>query len=268
MIDPSIRRTIKRKYGTFRRVGFRGVVGKYWNQFLWKMTGPDSVGRKKEDGLSIRFFRGARFQPPEIFNKMGIETFDVALSLKGDVAIDIGAHTGAYAMRLARNFQQVYAFEPNPAVYKVLKRNIKDNKIENVQAEPIALSDKDGTAVMRTSQKFLSAATIAEKHYDWLEWDKKVEVQVESLDSYWKRMAGKIDFVKIDVEGHELAVLKGMTETIKKDHPIMSVEVHQRPTTLTSCNCEVCQWLKQQDLNVELHGKYTPDMEAHWLVCR
>lgn len=261
-------KTIARKRATLKRVGWKEGARAYWNRILSKMMAPDSVGRKHEDGLSIRFYRGARFHTPEQFNKLGIETFDVALSLKGDVAVDIGAHVGAYAMRLARNFQKVYAFEPMPDTFRILQQNIRENKITNIKAERIAISDSPGRKTFRISTKFLTAGTLEPTHYSWLSHNGAIAVQAESLDSYFKNGAGKIDFVKIDVENHELSVLNGMTGIIQKHQPVMSVEVHKRPTTLTFCECNVCEWLRGQQLSVELHGTYTAEVDAHWVIAR
>lgn len=262
------KKTIIRKYATLRRVGFKEVWYKYSNRFFLSFVADDSIARKRENGLSIRYFRKASFPTPDEFNRMGQETFDVALALKGDIAVDIGAHVGAYAMRLAWNFRQVYAFEPNPLTYRILSKNIKENQITNIVAKELAVSNSSGRKTMRIPTKVIVGTTLEETHYDWLHFDAAVGAWAVSLDDYFKDTPGNIGFVKIDAENHELAVLKGMVGIIKKHHPIMSVEVHQRPTTLTSCDCNVCQWLREQNLSVELHGRYTPEMQAHWLIAK
>ncbi len=261
------RKIITRKYATLRRVGFREVFYKYSRHFFPKFQS-NSVTKKIEDGLIIHYFRGSSFPTPDEFNRMGYETFDIALSLEGNVAIDIGAHVGAYALRLARKFRFVYAFEPNPVTFRILARNIKENHIENIEPLEIAVSDTPGKKRMRTSSKFLPASTLAEKHYDWVDLDAVMFPMTESLDHYFRNGIGKIDFIKIDAENHELSVLKGMRGIIEKHRPIMSVEVHQKPSTLTDCECNVCNYLRELGLSVELHGRYTPEMEAHWLIVR
>src|SRR5437879_5587849 len=249
-------------------VDWKFIASKYWNGALKKLSGPESLARKREDGLSIRYFRSAGFPSPEQFNHMGWETFDVALNLTGDVAVDIGAHVGAYALRLARNFRLVYAFEPNPVIFRVLQRNIRENRIRNIKPEEIAISDAPGRRMMHVSPRFLSASTLANRHYDDLQLDQAMFPHCESLDSYLENKTGRVGFVKVDVENHELAVLKGMERTVMKHHPVISVEVHQAPTTLNSCYCNVCQYLRSWRLSVELHGRYTTEMRAHWLIAR
>lgn len=241
---------------------------KQWNRVLNLFTDYNSLSKKVEDGLTIYYFRNLNFPTVDEFIKTGTETFDVALSLKGDVAVDIGSHVGAYALRLARSFRQVYAFEPNPITYQVLLKNIKANSIANVKAEQAAVSENPGTSTMRVPDKFLAGTTIAPDHYDWLKFTRAVQVRTESLDNYFLKHHGRVGFVKIDAENHELAVLKGMRWLIREHRPVMSVEVHHRPDTLHSCNCNVCEWLRREGLSVSLHGRYTPEMEAHWVIAR
>jgi FkbM family methyltransferase len=265
----SWKKIIARKRATLKRVGWNEVGHAYWNRLLRWTFSPDSVGTKREDGLVIKYFRGASFHSPEMFNKMGIESFDVALSMKGNVAVDIGAHVGAYTMRLAQNFRFVYAFEPSFPTFRLLQQNIKNNHVtKNVELENMAVSDSSGNKTMQVPEKVPTASTLESKHYEWVKMAGTVAVRAVSLDDYFINGIGKIDFVKIDVEGHELAVLKGMTGIIKKHRPVMSVEVHQSPTALTSCDCNVCMWMKDLGLNVKLHGRYTPEMEAHWLIVK
>lgn len=263
-----LRKTIAHKRATLKRVGWQEGARAYWNRLLLRMSGPESIGTKHENGLTIRFYRSARFHTPEQFNKMGIETYDVALGLEGNVAVDIGAHYGAYALRLAKNFRHVYAFEPDPDTFQLLRENIRDNKIQNITAERKAVSDSSGMKTFRTSSKFLTAGTLESSHYDWLGHDGAFEVEAVSLDEYFERGIGKIDFVKIDVENHELSVLNGMTKMVKKHHPIMSVEIHKHPTDLAYCLCNICERLREQGLDVQLHGVYAEDAEAHWVIAR
>ncbi len=244
---------------------WRFIARKWVNCFRSK----NSVQRKVEDGLIIQYLRQAKFPSPDEFNRIGQETFDVALSLKGDVAVDIGAHVGSYAMRLGKNFRWVYAFEPNPVPLELLLRNLAVNHIPNVQVEQAAISDRDGWRTLRIPSKFLPGTTISDKHYEWLPFDKTIQVRGYCLDNYFKGLDCRVDFVKIDVEGHELAVLNGMKRLIRNTPSmVLSVEVHHAPDTLTSCDCEVCRWLRIAGLKTELHGKYSSEMQAHWIVAR
>lgn len=219
------------------------------------------------DGYSFRYFRFSPFPTPEQLTEGGVETFDVALKQKGDIAVDVGSHVGSYAVRLAKNFREVHAFEPNPRTFDLLYENIQRNHSYNIIPNHLAVSDVQGSMILRVPKRTIAGSSIAPSHYGWVKFTDSVKVDAVSLDYYFaRRPKGKIDFVKIDVENHELAVLKGMEKIISRDRPLMSVEVHQRPTTLTSCQCNVCEWMRGKGLQVELHGRYTPEMEAHWLI--
>lgn len=255
-------------------IDWKFIARRYWRGSIRRAR--ESLGmqtiieKKREDGFKIYYFAKARFPSPAWFNEKGWETFDVALSLKGDVAIDVGAHVGGYSMRLAKNFDRVFAFEPEPRAYGLLEKNLRINKIANVVTERLAVSDRSRWSAMRVASNCSSGSTLSENHYDWLEFDDQtIKVRCTSLDDYFKGFSGRIGFVKIDAEGHELAVLNGMKRLIKcSPSMILSVEVHRAPDSLTSCDCNVCQWLRIEGLKTELHGRYTSDMKAHWIVAR
>lgn len=242
---------------------------KYTRKLMTRIYGSDSITWRYEDGYKLHFLRQYESPSPEYFARIGQETFDVALKLKGDVAIDVGAHIGSYSLRLARNFNWVYAFEPNPKPLKALLKNLALNNIHNVQVEQCAISDQTRWRKLRIPSKFLPGTTLANSHYSWLDFDQEMEIRAYSLDDYFKGYNHRFDFVKIDVEGHELAVLNGMKRLIKQNPSmVLSVEVHRPAETLTSCDCPVCEWLKIEGLKTELHGRYTSGMDAHWVIAR
>ncbi len=125
--------------------------------------------------------------------------------------IDIGAHIGTYAWSLASKSKHVYAFECNPEVYNCLCANIYlkgfSSKIEPYK---IGLSDHSGieTYYTRSPDGGGNGFTLLNDKKDVT----KLKLEVRSLDSY---KLDNIGFIKIDVEGHELEVLKGSTETFK-----------------------------------------------------
>lgn len=140
-------------------------------------------------------------------------------------AVDIGANKGTYSYFLARLARQVHAFEPNPKMYAVLRRTIA----RNVVAYPTALSDCSGTATLRVPYgrkgfsnqgSSLSAAKPME-HFVGLEVERRRLDELGLAD---------IGFIKIDVEGHERAVLTGAAETIARDRPTLLVEIEEAHT--------------------------------------
>ncbi|MEX0582499.1 MAG: FkbM family methyltransferase [Sneathiella sp.] len=141
---------------------------------------------------------------------------------KNKTAVDIGAHKGVWSYLLSKICGEVYAFEPNPKLYPVLERNIKGRAVPR----NIALSNFSGTAELRIPQGrkgfsnqggSLSEVKVSANY-------KSVEVGVEKLDNLGLQNIG---FMKVDVEGHELSVLEGASETIARDRPVMIVEMEE-----------------------------------------
>lgn len=143
--------------------------------------------------------------------------------------IDIGAHVGAYTLLTALVPEmRCAAFEPNPAVFDGLRRNLKLNNIlDRVILHQCALGDREGEATLNVPQQLRAAglATLG-KPSRGKECDK-IEVDVIRLDALdWH----KVDFIKIDAEGAELEVLRGARQTIEKYCPPMLVECAEKNT--------------------------------------
>ncbi|WP_052216187.1 FkbM family methyltransferase [Sphingomonas sp. ERG5] len=142
-----------------------------------------------------------------------------ALADRSKVAIDIGANWGPYSGTLIGHCSLVIAFEPNPNLARQLQR-----AWPGIRVEQCALSDVEGTATLRmpiseTGHVMPGYASIS----DGVTFDREqtVEVDVRRLDDFQIQNVG---FVKIDVEGHELAALRGGWETLKRDRPNLLVE--------------------------------------------
>ncbi|MDA0786814.1 MAG: FkbM family methyltransferase [Proteobacteria bacterium] len=135
------------------------------------------------------------------------------------VAVDVGANKGVWTWFLADLASRVYAYEPNPKLFNILKRNVA----ANVEAHQIALSDKDGVAELRVphSHKGYSnqGASLSVTKVDGAYLG--VDVEARRLDGL---MLENVGFIKIDVEGFEAEVIGGALDTIRRDKPVMVVE--------------------------------------------
>lgn len=130
----------------------------------------------------------------------------------GNRVIDIGANIGYHTLLMADlvgDKGRVYAFEPTPKVFNLLKKNIELNGFQNVALVQKAISNKTGTAKL-----YLCKSDGSNKIFDTGENKSFVEVETARLDDV---VSGKVDFVKIDVEGIECLVLEGMPEILKQD---------------------------------------------------
>jgi FkbM family methyltransferase len=140
------------------------------------------------------------------------------------LAVDIGANFGMYTARLSGLSRRCIAFEPIPAFARMLARGFGSR----VDVHACALSDTKGTAKLRVPDLFTGYATIdpanalATRAQDLIE---EVEVETGRLDQF---ELADVGFIKIDVEGHEEAVLRGSVATLARCRPNLLVEVEER----------------------------------------
>jgi FkbM family methyltransferase len=147
----------------------------------------------------------------------------------GMTVLDIGAHHGLYTLlssRLAGPTGRVFAFEPSPRERKALLRHVKLNGCKNVRVQALALGDADKKAELYVVDSAESgcnslrppAVTTA---------TSPVSVQVVPLDG-WLAEQGieRVDFIKLDVEGGELDVLRGAVKLLERaPRPVILAEV-------------------------------------------
>ncbi len=157
---------------------------------------------------------------------------------KSKDALDIGVYRGVYSYKLSQNFKNIHSFEPNPLLFPYLEKNL--NKIiSNVKLYNLALSDDNGVTELRLPLRSksifkdnieelfqLGAATMHPKNK--IENFKKIPIKMKKLDDI--KIENKIGLIKIDVEGHEKNVIQGGLETLKKNKPILLVEIEERHT--------------------------------------
>jgi len=141
--------------------------------------------------------------------------------LKEGVFIDIGANFGRYTIMMARRLKNkglVISMEPEPHTVKLLKQNVKLNKLKNVFVVGKACSSKNRKETLYLEETTYSGGLHSLKKYPY--HVRKRTIQVETLDSIVSRLKVKIvGLIKIDVEGLEVNVLQGAQETLKKYHP-------------------------------------------------
>ncbi len=160
----------------------------------------------------------------------------------GDIVIDIGANIGYDTVLFADKVGKkgkVIAIEPDPENFKILQKNIKENKLFNVVAVQAAIGDENKKMKIFESE---------ENYGDHRMWEnpskqnplpgkpesplkevgkfrKEVPVFCRRLDDLIKELGyEKIDFIKIDVQGFEYKVIEGGQKTINNDKPIIFFE--------------------------------------------
>ena len=161
----------------------------------------------------------------------------------GDVVLDIGAHIGYYTLQFANlvgSTGKVYAFEPEPKNFELLKKNVQINKHDNVVLIQKIVSDKVGIVEFFIS-KFDS---IGNKLFKSDESGSSIKVGSTTLDEYFKDLKKKIDFIKMDIQGGEGKATLGMKNLLKENKNLKIIQ----------------QWapepLKQNHTNPEDHLKF------------
>lgn len=120
--------------------------------------------------------------------------------------IDVGANVGLYTLLLARlagEAGRVHAFEPEPTLFASMRGNCSANGAGNVIPVNVALGAERGRTTF-----YRNAFNSGDNRLGGLGWSaEKVEVEVSRLDDF---PLGKVDFIKMDVQGYELGVFRGM----------------------------------------------------------
>lgn len=140
---------------------------------------------------------------------------------ENSVCIDAGANIGSLALAMAHCAKQgkVYAFEPGPIIYKRLTANIQLNPqlYNRIEAINFGLSDKEETLYWQENPDNRGNASFNDKDGEAL--------KLTTLDLYFRdKKLEQLDFIKIDVEGMELSVIKGGWELIQKFKPMIYYE--------------------------------------------
>lgn len=144
----------------------------------------------------------------------------------GDVAVDIGANYGMYSLRLSRRFKHCHAFEINPTVVQ----DLKDYHFQNLTLHEIGLGSEASTEILSIpldskGRELSGWGTVEEDAFPAGMSVIKKEAYTISLDSLGLK---GVDFIKIDVEGHECKVLEGAADTLRRCRPRILVEVKDK----------------------------------------
>jgi FkbM family methyltransferase len=128
------------------------------------------------------------------------------------VVVDIGAHIGTFAVPIAAHAGRVIAFEPSPASFELLSRNVGvANGNFELKQEALGKESGSGTILVRNASN-AGANTLSPGD----------DIPVATLDSE----VAHADFIKIDVEGMELEVLRGGVQLIERSRPVVFFEVN------------------------------------------
>ncbi len=148
---------------------------------------------------------------------------------KLDVLLDIGANFGFYTMVLCRNLGIVkaHAFEPvRRNQYQLLANCYLNELWDTVVLHPVALGSEKAEAdiFIDPASTGISRMNLETARRGTDVFSEKERIRVEVLDEYLALSKQRL-FIKIDVEGHEMATLAGMVNTLKNNHCVLQIEV-------------------------------------------
>jgi FkbM family methyltransferase len=184
---------------------------------------------KTKDGF-LYWLKPDRYLDQDVINKGMFEEQIVTLAEKfvspGDVVLDVGANFGLFSVVFARMVGahgKVLAFEPTKHYLSRLRQNIAVNGIENCEIVDVGLSDADSERIINigpcsaTMHWFKDAAPV----------DQEV-IRLTTLDAYLaENPVSRLDFIKLDIDGHEPSFFAGAWETLDKYEPVIVAEMSE-----------------------------------------
>ena len=172
----------------------------------------------------------------------------------GDFVMDIGANVGVYSKILSELVGpngRVYSIEPYPPTFEILCYNARKLRLDNVEPINVALSDSEAVVTMALPHDSSGAethyrASIVTDHVNEGKPDT-ANVKATTIDARFLSVSGAISFIKCDVEGHELACIKGAAKFLAQSHAAWLIEVSGEPDDIYSAAYSVFKLLQNQD---------------------
>lgn len=158
------------------------------------------------------------FRSPEMVREL-----DQFLARSRDLScfLDVGAFHGLFALAFCRRpGARAVALEPSPLAWEVLESNVRRNPGAPVTPVCAAAGASPGTLTMRYSWHHLEASPAGEDAPD------AIQVPLRTLDDLAAELDLHPDSMKVDVEGYEMAVLRGARRILREDRPVLFLEVH------------------------------------------
>jgi FkbM family methyltransferase len=202
-------------------LGKRHKLKSFFNFLFWQITqtvfpnerivkfvgGAKMLVKKNDTGVTGNIY-------------VGIQDFEeISFALhalrEGDIFVDIGANIGFYSVIISKvKKARVFAFEPIPSTFQKLKKNIELNSLQNlISPFNIAIGATIGSLNMTSNLD-----TVNHVQLNSSDMIGNISVDVAPLDSILSVVSSKTSIVKIDVEGFETEVIKGMPKILASPH--------------------------------------------------
>lgn len=209
-----------------------GRISRHATLFPWRLDDGNVVAIRPDEavltfGVAATCFHARRWEP-----HVGICVQNIIRP--GDTCLDVGANIGVFTIQMARaagDEGRVLCFEPSRRTYEQLLAAIAVNRLHNVVARCCAVGEVAGNLELRVPRHVSGNASLFDRAGCT---DVNVEtVEVIRLDD---TVNGRVRLMKVDVEGAEMAVLRGAREVICRDHPYIIVEWNQETASAAGWN--------------------------------
>ncbi|MEM4615940.1 MAG: FkbM family methyltransferase [Archaeoglobaceae archaeon] len=175
---------------------------------------PSLYKAKFKEGEILKWKGGKVFMPK--IKNYTIETFEILAGKysvpechvsQGDIVFDVGAHFGFFSYyALQEGAKKIYAFEPNPYVFEILRRHAEFWNKEKIEPISLALSSFEGEAELFLANELGNASTLLKSRDNTIlrlqKYEKSVKVKTTTIDKFVEENnIEKVDFIKIDTEG-------------------------------------------------------------------
>jgi FkbM family methyltransferase len=188
----------------------------------------------------------------------------------GEVVVDVGAHIGRYTLIAAKRASRVVSIEPDPSNFAMLESNIRLNNFSNIVPLRLAISSSPGRRRFFLAGGGDSGTSSLEPSWSWILDTglerKHVEVECETLDRLVSSLGVEhIDWLKIDVEGHEIDVLEGAKATLARSGKIILEVAEGNEAVCTQLVTRAGFNLAAIDQRPKEEGLRA---SSNWLLCR
>jgi FkbM family methyltransferase len=177
----------------------------------------------------IRYFLAFNPLVPKAISDLSpVKGYELYYQLKpGDVVVDAGAFTGDYTVYASRKVGptgRVLAFEPDPKTCRILERNLKRERFQNVTIIPKGLWNENTTLtfqVLNSLQSHVAASPAPGEAPD------RVQVEVVRLDDELQRLGiTKVDLLKMDIEGAEIQAIEGCEKVLAENNVHVAIAAY------------------------------------------
>jgi FkbM family methyltransferase len=223
-----LKRLAKRKVGDWRYVAQDDAAQFAGNEVVARLMGVSApvffYCDRNSSSIEAEILKSAKVESGALKQRWRVLELGMDLISPGSRVIDVGANIGVYALPWAAINADVtvHCFEPNPAVRSRLARNVALNRLTaRIRLHTEALSDHAGTATLYGNDDMSS---LNKGVYTGARQAVPTEVPLARLDDIFDIEGPPLSLMKIDVQGHELEVLRGAHAVISRHRPVLILE--------------------------------------------